>query len=256
MLWNSSAIIGYSLHATDGHIGTVNDILFEDAHWSVRWLVVDTGTWLPGRKVLIPVSELSAPDRALRSFPVKLTKDQIKNSPDSDTHKPVSRQHEVNIYEFYGLDPYWGGGLYPLSNAMAVPFIMPPPPTLSPKTEALPAPVALESDQHLRSVEAVIGYHIHATDGEIGHAADFLIDDETWEIRYVKADTRNWWPGQRVLISPDLVTSISWLERLVHVNVDKAKVKESPPYHDEMTVDGAYDERLRDYYGSAYLGIM
>ena len=261
MLWNSTAIIGYSLHATDGHIGTVNDILFEDAHWSARWLVADTGAWLPGRKVLIPVSELGAPDRALSTFPVKLTKDQIKNSPDSDTHKSVSRQHEVNIYEFYDLEPYWGGGLYALSNAMAVPFRAPPPPALHPKTEVLSAavavaPVALEDDQHLHSVEAVIGYHIHATDGEIGHAADFLIDDETWEIRYIKADTRNWWPGQRVLISPDSVVKISWLERFIHVNVDKEKVKESPPYHDDITVDGVYDEKLRAYYSSAYLGIM
>ena len=254
MIWNSSAIKGFAIHAIDGNLGTVTDILFEDANWTARWLEVDTGHWLPGRKVLIPCSALNAIDRNSGLLSVNLTKQQVKDSPTTDTHKTVSRQHEFNIYEFYGLGPYWGGGLYPLSNAMAVPFRAPPPPDLQTEAKAPPAPS--HDDPHLRSVQALIGYHIHATDGEIGHTADFLIDDETWVIRYIKIDTRNWWPGRQVLISPQLVTQISWEGRLIHVNVERQKVKDSPEYQDQMTVDGAYDEKMRAYYSTSYLGMM
>ncbi len=254
MLWNSSSIRGFAIHASDGDLGAVTDILFEDSNWTARWLEVDTGNWLPGRKVLIPCSALNTVDRSLGRLSVNLTQQQVKDSPESDTHKTVSRQHEVNIYEFYGLGPYWGGGLYPLSNAIAVPFQAPLPPDMQTKVKVTPP--RNPEDPHLRSVETVIGYHIHATDGEIGHVADFLIDDETWVICYLKVDTRNWWPGRQVLLSPELVKKISWSEELIHVTVDRQKVKDSPEYQDQMTVDGAYDEKMRAYYSTGYLGMM
>ncbi len=262
MLWNSTAFIGYTIATTEGHLGTVNDILFEDANWTVRWLVVDTGHWMPGRKVLLPVSALGEPDRIQRMFPTGLSIAQVKDGPDFDSDKSVSRQHETNIYEFYGLEPYWGGGLYPLSNAMAVPFLAPPPPELHRPFAADglaapdPEPSEAGADPHLRSATAVIGYHIHATDGEIGHAADFLIDNSTWSISFIRVDTRNWWPGELVLIAPASVTSIDWALHLINLNVDREKVKGSPHYDPSITVDGAYASRLQSYYGSASIGMM
>ena len=107
MLWDASAINGYAVEASDGRIGTVSDLLFNDAGWVIRWLVVDTGHWLPGRKVLLPLSALGQPDRSQRHFPVKLTMQQVKDSPDVDTDQPVSRQLEDHVYNFYGLNPYW-----------------------------------------------------------------------------------------------------------------------------------------------------
>ena len=256
MLWNSSAFNGYAIQASDGNFGTVTDILFEDVNWTVRWLVVDTGNWLSGRKVLLPFSALGHPDRDLRLFPVTLTKQQVKDSPDIDTDMSVSRQHEAHIFDFYGFDPYWGGGLYPVSNAMAVPFLAP----LAPEERHQPdsgetlAP-AKQGDPHLRSVEALVGYHIHTSDGDIGHVADILVDDVTWTMRYIIVDTGNWWPGQLVLIAPQTVLEIDWAERQVHLNVDRAKVKGSPPYAPAMTVDGAYDERYQSYYGINWGGM-
>ena len=249
MLWNASELNGHAIQATDGNLGFVSDILFDDASWTLRWLVVDTGNWLPGRQVLLPVSALGQPDRNLRILPINLTKQQVKDSPEIDTDKSVSRQHEAHIFDFYGLDPYWGGGLYPLSNAMAVPFLAPlPPAEHKPEDAAVATISADEEDQHLRSVAAVTGYHMHATDGQIGHAADFLVDVDTWAIRYIKVDTQNWWPGLLVLIAPNLVRKIDWAERLIDINADRQKVKGSPPYHADMTVDGAYDEKFMTYY--------
>ena len=229
MLWDASAINGYAIEASDGRLGTVSDLLFEDVGWVIRWLVVDTGNWLPGRKVLLPLSALGHPDRALRHFPVKLTMQQVKDSPDVDTDQPVSRQIEAHVYNSYGWDPYWGGGYFPMrkrngdtGRGTHLSAINPLPGRADPQPN--------KGDPHLRSIATITGYHIHASDGEIGHVEDFLVDDAGWNIRYIKVDTRNWWPGERVLISPYSVREIDWSGRLVHINVNRQKVKDAPPY--------------------------
>jgi hypothetical protein len=249
-LWDASAINGYAIEASNGRLGTVSDLLFEDVGRVVRWLVVDTGNWLPGRKVLLPLSALGRPDRALRHFPVKLTMQHVKDSPDIDTNRPVSRQIEAHIYDYSGWDPYWDGSFLQMSNAMATPFIAPlyepgsTPPDLA-RADAQPN----EGDPHLRSIAIITGYHLHAADGEIGHVEDFLVDVVDWSIRYIKVDTRNWWPGERVLISPRSVREIDWADRLVQVDVNRQKIKDGPPYDPSVTVDGAYAEEFLTYYG-------
>jgi hypothetical protein len=250
MLWGASAINGYAIEASDGTIGTVNDLLFDDVGWFVRWLVVDTGNWLPGRKVLLPVSALGQPDQTLRQFPVNLTRQQVEHSPDIDTDLPVSRQLESHVYDYYGWAPYWSGGFLPTSNAIATPFVAPI--FLSEAAPPAPGDAAIEADEgdpHLRSVAAITGYYIDAIDGEIGHAEDFLVDDATWRIRYINVDTDNWWPGEYVLISPRSVREIGWSDRLIHLDVSRQKVKDAPLYDPKITVDGAYHEKFLTYYG-------
>src|SRR5271163_3835056 len=112
MLWNASAINGFAIAASDGHIGTVSDFLFDDASWLVRWLVVDTGNWLSGRKVLLPPSVLGRLYAKDQVFAVKLTVEQVKDSPDIDTDRPVSRQMETSVYDYYGWSPYWAADFY------------------------------------------------------------------------------------------------------------------------------------------------
>jgi PRC-barrel domain protein len=250
MLWDASVFKDYAIEASDGRLGTVNDFLFEDISWVIRWLVVDTGNWLSGRKVLLPISALGQPDSAQRQFPVKLTMQQVKDSPDIDTDRPVSRQQETHVYDYYGWDPYWGSSFFPMGGAMATPFVAPFSLSGSKPRDAVGAEARQEEgDSHLRSMEAVTGYHIHAVDGEIGHVADFLVDDANWSIRYVAVDTRNWWPGKKVLISPRSVQAIDWAQRLMNLDVDRQKVKGSPPFDSAKTVDRAYEEHFHGYYG-------
>ena len=250
MLWNASAINCYAIEARDGRLGIVSDLLFDDVGWAIRWLVVDTGNWLSGRKVLLPISGLGQPNTERRHFPVKLTMQQVKDSPDIDTDMPVLRQFEAYTYEYYGGDPYGGAGLYPISTDIAVPFFVPfPPSDAKPHDPGSADALHVESDPHLRSIAAVSGCDIHATDGNIGHVEDFLVDDADWSIRYIKVETRNWWPGERVLISPRSVEEIDWVDRFINVNVKRQKVKDAPPYQPAFTVDGAYDESLRRHYG-------
>jgi hypothetical protein len=157
---------------------------------------------------------------------------------------------EAHVYNYYGWDPYWSGGYFPIGNGMATPFVVPlygqgSIPRDAGRADAQPN----EGDSHLRSIEAVTGYHIHATDGEIGHVEDFLVDDATWSVSYIKVDTRNWWPGERVLIAPRSVRKIDWADRLIYVDIDRQTIKGSPSYDPSVTVDGAYEEKFRTYYG-------
>ena len=255
MLRNASEINGYAIAASDGRLGTVSDFLFDDASWMVRWLVVDTGDWLSGRKVLLPPLVLGHPDPKEEQFPVRLTKQQVKDSPEIETEWPVSRQMEANVYDYYGWAPYWGASLY-----MGGYGFMPGygsmdragTPSASVETRQREQQIADErrekDDPHLRSIKTVTGYHIHASDGEIGHVEDFLMDDTDWSIHYFIVDTKNWWPGKKVLISPRLVREIDWKDKQVHLHVDRQKVKASPEYDASTTVDRTYEKHFHGYY--------
>ena len=184
MLRNVKDLRGYAIRATDGVIGHVDDLYFDDEAWAIRYLVVETGTWLPERKVLISPISIGHPDWSAQLLPVSLTKAQIKDSPDIDTSKPVSRQHEAAYHGYFGYPFYWGGaglwgiGAYP-GNLTAQQAIEAELRAKQSVTSQAP------DDYHLRSCKDLVGHHVGATDGEIGHVQDFLVDDHTWAIRYL-----------------------------------------------------------------------
>ena len=178
MLIKASATKGYQILASDGSIGTVSDLLFDDARWTVRWLVVETGNWLMNRQVLVPASALGCPDVSARALTVHLTKAQVKDSPDVDTRLPVSRQHAVNIYDYYGTSPYWGAAEYVGDHGYWIGMqFSPPVPSISERPDEIFQVRHGPDDPHLRSIDVMQGDHIHATDGEIGHLADVLLDE-------------------------------------------------------------------------------
>jgi len=230
MLWSALAIKGYAIEASDGEIGTVSDILFDDKSWLTRWMVVHTGSWAFGRKVLLPRSTLGKPDENLRQFPVALTQQQVKDSPDVDVDLPVSRQMESSVYRYYSWPPYWESELSPMGIPAGMPLYLP--------LQALGGPVPQQSgtttqgdgDPNLRSVMTVIGYHIEATDGPIGHAEDFWVDHIDGRVRYLTVDTGKWWPGKKRVISPGLIREIDWLTRTISLNVDVEKLKSGPAF--------------------------
>ncbi len=247
MLWNASVIKGYAIEASDGDIGTVSDFLFDDASWLVRWLVVDTGNWLSGRKVLLPPSVLGRLYAKDRVFAVQLTKQQIKDSPEINTDRPVSRQMETSVYDYYGWSPYWGTGFYMggygyMPGAMTAPYL-----GSRRHEDDIADAQRSHDDPHLRSVEAVTGYHIHASDGEVGHVEDFLLEDADWSIHYLVVDTKNWWPGKKVLISPRSALEIDWTNKLVNLKVDRQTVKDSPAYDPSAPPDRASERHFYTY---------
>jgi hypothetical protein len=234
MLRSVKDLNDYSILATDGEIGRVSGFYFDDQTWTMHYLVADTGPWLFGRKVLISPLALGQPDGTMRRFPVELTKEQVKNSPDVDLDKPVSRQYEVELHEYYN----WPDWRTPTSGQLNTRF----------KVEEQVVRVA-EGDAHLRSTNEVIGYHVAAIDGETGHVEDFIVDDETWIIQYTVVDTRNWLPDRKVLIAPRWIDWVNWAKRQVHVNLHRETIKNSPEYDPAAPVNREYEERLYDFYG-------
>jgi hypothetical protein len=250
---------GYVISATDGNIGHVKDVYFDDETWCVRYLVVDTGTWLSSRKVLISPISIGQANWDDKLLPVSITKDQVANSPDIKTQKSVSRQQEILLLEYYGYPYYWGGsgiwgaGVYPNMMLTGYVDLVSPPheyhPEVAKAIEEAKTKKNQDDDVHLRSCQAVINYHIQATDGDIGHIQGLLIDEETWVIRYMIVNTSNWWLGHQVLIPPHWIEDVSWQDAKVSVNLTRQEVKEAPPYNPAVQVDRKMEMYIYNHYG-------
>jgi uncharacterized protein YrrD len=239
MLSKTKTLKGYKLEGLDGEIGKVKEFYFDDRHWTIRYLVAETGTWLASRQVLISPHALVAISKEERTIAVDLTKNQIEDSPSLDSDLPVSRQFEESYYGYYGWPTYWGGpyqwGAYP--------YIVRKSETFKASTQGKKA-----WDHHLRSTHDMSGHHVKATDGEIGHVEDFVIDDETWAIRYLIINTQNWWPGRKVLISPQWIKRISWGESKVLVNLSRETIKQAPEFSDDSLLTRDYEIELHGRY--------
>ena len=247
MLRSMNALTGFTIGATDGDIGQIEAFYFDDLSFTVRHLVVDTGGWLGGRKVLISPRALGRIDWDGSRVNASLTKAQVENSPSIDTDQPVSRQKEIEYHRYYGYPTYWAGpylwGGYPLP-------VMGPDAVMDLEAERRWDWTTKErGDPHLRSSAVVIGYYIAATDGEIGHVEDFLVDEASWAIRYMIADTSNWWLGKQVLVSTEWIDAVDWNDSRLHVDLTREQIKSSPEYDASRPVEREYETRLHDYYG-------
>ena len=216
MLRSAKGLMGFTIGASDGDLGEVEALIFDDRQWTVRYFVVDTSGWLTSHRVLISPVCVRRPQWPSRRLPVALTKAQVQASPSVGEHRTISRQFEIAFAQYYGIPYYW--------------------------------PSEVE-DQRLRGTEDVLGYALHATDGALGHVQDFLVEDLTWRIRYMEVDTRNWWPGKRVLVAPEWIERVSWEDSTVMVAVSRDVIKSAPEYDVSHPLDRAYEHRLYDFYG-------
>jgi hypothetical protein len=244
--------------ATDGTIGEVKDLYFDDHTWVLRYLVVETGHWLSSRKVLISPVSIARPHGTNRTLSCTLSKKKVRDSPTIDTDKPVSRQHEASFLDYYGYPYYWNGlgywgdGLYPAA-------LLLDPIDASPSTQSKsatnernlrkPSSRNHKDNPHLRSCNAVTGYHIEASDGELGHVQGMIFDDETWALRYLVVETSNWWIGHRVLVAPQWIERISWGERTVKIKMTRQSLKDAPTIDSVSLPDRALETTLYDRHG-------
>ncbi len=237
---------GYRLEARDGQIGAVEDLYFDDDAWTVRYLVVDTGGWFSGRRVLISPSAVEAVrwGTGQQVIEVDLTKDQVVRAPDVDTQLPVSRQHEMAYVAYYGWPRYWTGpwlwGPYHLPMTTPVGGM---------REEVAARPAAEDADLHLRSVNEVTGYDVGARDGDVGVVEDFLVEDGTWTIRYLVVDTSKWWFGRKVRRSPDWIAAVSWQDRRVVVRRSRDEIKSAPEWDRSTPLARGYEQDLYRHYG-------
>ena len=259
MLHTVKELHDFTVGATDGEIGEVKDVYFDDERWAVRYMVVETGGWLSGRKVLtspISVRDIDWDDEVLN---VNLSQQQVRESPSIDTNKPVSRQHEIDYHNYYGYPVYWEGanlwglGLYPVpwvgaSSDVALSPQQPVDDTVTRERQQGLDRERAAADSHLRSSKEVIGYEIMATDGPIGSVANFVFDDKSWAIRYMVVDTRKWLPGEHVLLSPEWINSVSWSERQVYVKVARQAVETSPKYDASLPLSREHEAVLYEHH--------
>lgn len=258
MLHSVTNLKRFAIRATDGDIGRVHDVLFDDEHWTVRYLVVDTGTWLPGRQVLISpfaIGRLIEKDEVLT---VAATRAQIEHSPDIDTHQPISRQYEAAYARYYGYPFYWGGtGVWGMKRYPAQGHVPTPPPDhsrpgpfIKSEQPALDTLAELNpGDVHLRSCNAAAGYVLHATDGEIGHVDDFLVEDGTWTIAHLIVATSNWWFGHKVMIAPRWIDTISWVDSRAVVRATRDAIRRAPRYDPDALAAPDHDTRHPEHTG-------
>jgi len=241
MLSKAKTLQGYSLQNTDGEtIGNIKEFYFDDRYWTGRYPVADTGNWLTDRQVLLSPYALAAVNSDHQNIVFDLTKKQLEDSPPLDNDKPVSRQFEQAYYGHYGYPTYWSGqdlwGLHPY-------------PVRDRDQWKTSTRGEKTWDPHLRSTYGVSGHHIQAMDGEVGHVEDFVIDDETWAIRYAIVDTHNWWPDKKVLVSTRWLQRVSWGERKVFVNLSREAIRHSPAFTGECPPTRDYETVLHLHYG-------
>ena len=241
-----NSLIGFSIAATDGEMGTVTDFYFDDESWTVRYLVVETGSWLIGRKVLISPQAIASAGWDTKTFHLNLTKQQVKNSPDIDTDKPVSRQHEVALNRYYPWNDYWTGSFW--AGGMGMPVLLPPAPQDNEDVEDVKNGEQ-RGDPHLRSVKKVTGYTVKATDGDIGEVEDFLVDEISLKIAFLIVDTGNWFQGKKVVLSPDWLRQIDWIASEVTVAATAEQVKSSPAYDAAEPLTDGRAEAIQKHYG-------
>lgn len=227
-----NSLIGFKMGASDGEIGEVKEFYFDDVSWAIRYLIVETGNWLYNKKVLIAPQALLAADWANKIFPINLTKEQIKNSPDIDTDKPISYGKEIEMYGHYDWQPYMGAGFFAGGSGA----LMNMTPIIDEELIKVNDQTDKDYDPNLRSTSRVSGYYIHATDGDIGHLKDFILDTDTWTITDLIVDTHNWFGGHKVQIPVRHVTEIQWENFKIIMDISKEYLKDSQVFNESMFV--------------------
>lgn len=232
-----------TLLAANGEIGSVQEVYFDDRNWAVRYLVVKTGRWLLSREVLLAPAAVAEISDAHGTIRVGLTKEQIRQAPPIEAAKPLSREYEEAYFRHFQWAPYWEPG--PSEWASAVPF---------PETPPVPIDTTLPADApknpHLRSSGEITGYDIEASNGAVGHLEDLVVDDETWTVRYLEVDTRNWLPGKKVLLQTVRIDHIDWAKRSVAVMLTKQAIESAPAYDPSTLITPGYEVLLFKHYGS------
>jgi uncharacterized protein YrrD len=244
VVYRLQQLIGMHINASDGVIGKVKDVYFDDHSWTIRHLVLETGSFFSGRQVLISPVSVSSIDWDTYVIQVELTVQQVKASPPIDTDKPVSRQHEADYFDYYGYPYYWTDptlwikATYPMGPAGSGPAAR--------NSAGLHGEAPFDS--RLRSAREVTGYDLLTNSEPIGHVEDFLIDSVTWSIRYVVVDTRHWLPGKHVVIPPGWIKEVDWEQNAVHVAVTPDSVKDAPEFDPGTIFSRAYETGLYQHY--------
>jgi sporulation protein YlmC with PRC-barrel domain len=229
-----------NIKTKDGKIGYTRDFLFDENLWVIRYLVADFGKLLTPERILIPRVFIKSPLLEDKLFISVLSQAEIDNCPRPEDHMPISRKYEEEIYKHYNFDPYWSTAFLGTAGSF-----YPPRPINIPSKDLNEE----DLDTSLRSFKEVEGYHVHASDGNIGHIEDLIIDEDDWQIIYAIVDTSNWLPwSKKVLLAIDWMRKISYVKREVKTNLTIETIKNAPEYKPADIIDEVYEKGLHDFY--------
>ena len=206
MLHTLTRIRGAKVRATDGEAGHVEEFVFDDDTWTIRYLVVNTETWLNRRVLISPMS--IERQWTVAELPTRLTKEQLRTSPIIESPKTPSRHHEAQLLEHYGHPFYWE------NSAIG--------------TDGPDQRHVKPGDDRLCGLREVTGFHIQAVDCEIGHVDDFIIDDNSWRIEYLLIDTSSWMETKSILVPPAALRGVDWSNSRMRVALTQDAVRRSP----------------------------
>jgi hypothetical protein len=241
MLRSLKDLTGYPLTAKDGEIGQCLDFLFDDRSWTIRYMVADSGTWRSGQPVLISPVTIGAPHWRAERFPIKLTRQQIKDCPSWDAKSAISRQQEIEWFNRHRWPYYWQGpNLWGPVATPAELFDKEGDRLTNDRDETKPNP--------LHSINSILGFSVQAEDGGIGLIEDFFMDDNVWNLPYLVIDTKNLPPARKILISPSWGTAVDWQERSLKIDLPVEAVKTSPAYDPSLAVSREYEKLLFEHY--------
>lgn len=260
MLFPTKKLEGIQLEATDGEIGKIKDIYFDDKKWTVRYVVADTRKWLPGRKVLLSPASLKHIPFDGESIEVNLDKETIRQSPSLEEHEPVSVRKEAELSQYYGWSPYWEGQY--LWGTMGHPQLDGPgiPPSMMDELEKQKAEQQEvgpgHPDHNLRSVQETAGeksgYRVFAQGHEVGHLEDFQIQQETYKLQYMIVNTGDWLDEKLRLLSTDWIEEIDWEAKMIMVNIAPDQLKQAPDYEFDHEITRDVEERLHSLYSKPF----
>jgi hypothetical protein len=224
MLRDFNKIKNCVVQGTDGIIGTVADVYFNDQTWKIHYMAANTGNWLEGRHVLVSTESLMQPKIEKGSFPALVNRVQVEGAPQFEIDEPFSWQKECEICAYYRWTTY-----YPMDEKELTVF-----------------PGILTSANGLKD------FSLLATDGEIGKVINFIVDDANWTVRYLIVDTAKWLAGKTVLISPMWNKSINWADRMMIVDLSQEQIEQSPEYDPLAPIERIYEINLYKHYGKPH----
>jgi hypothetical protein len=241
-----------AVKASDGDVGKVDQLYFDDQSWAVRYIVIAIGRLFGERKVLFSPGGAKRIDS--EGLHVDATVSQIHDSPGIDAEKPVSRVMERELHDFYGWPYYWN---FPVNyDSMGIPIyrgyneFKGPMARIEEQLEEKWTEAKKRAEQsHLRSSGEIIGYDLSAQNDIVGITEELLVDADQWVIRYMIVDFGSIVPGRKVLIASPWIREISWETKRLFTDIAAESVRHGPPFDPAKPIDKDLETRLFDYYG-------
>lgn len=243
MLRSMNEQIRYRIQAKDGPLGHLDDFLLDDRTWMVRYAVVDTGEWLPGRQVLMPLAAIQSVDGESQTVHLTATQADIESAPDLQTDEPVSRQYEHYLHEHYRWQPYWVPGF---AGSMVAPIVAQ---ELTKGDQERLERAVEEGDPHLRSLRELIGYTIQVDGKSAGKVADFMGHDDSWEVPFLIADVGGWFHKELLMVPVTYVRNISFADHQLTLALSAESLEHLPEFDPKQTETGQLEVCVYDYRG-------